>query len=241
MVRPVISTYRISRAAFPSDKDNPDWRTPYTYLHGMDDEFIAFEFLRRNLSYWEAYTRVVGLPLNPTKWPRTVPTLFKFGPDPEFEKFGLRAFCDPRQPVALGYGRPWAPEASLRARYIDALKRADAQNNYDYTFRYAALDRMRVDFLINGPIEQQVEFVRWLLNRAKRSLGLNPRNEPRPSRKLKFYLQLLDARSDGASFAKIAAHFYGRQDGAVDRVKKQYKAAARYCEQGYRELLLWEK
>ena len=236
----MISTYRISRAVCPAD--NPDWRKPYGYLREMNDEAIAFEFLRRNLSYWEAYARALALPPDPTEWPKDGPTQFKMGPDPEYEKFGLRAFCDPRsRPWALGSGTPWAPEVSLNARYIDALARADARGDFYYTLRNAGFIKMRVDLLITGPIEEQVDFVRWLLNRAKRSWGLTTRQNPRPSRHFDRYLRLLDARSDGASYAEIAEYLCPKQAGAIDRLKKQLKAATLYRDRGYRDLLLWGK
>jgi hypothetical protein len=54
----LTNPYRICRAAFPSD--NPEWHSSYSYLSKLDDDVIAFEFLRRSPSYWEFFASVDG-------------------------------------------------------------------------------------------------------------------------------------------------------------------------------------
>jgi hypothetical protein len=54
------------------------------------------------------------------------------------------------------------------------------------------------------------------------------------------YLRLLDGRRDGANYPDIAKCLLPRLgSGAIDRLKKQYKAAVRLRDGGYKDLLLW--
>jgi hypothetical protein len=59
--------YRLSRKAFP--EQNPDWRDPYRHITSMNDSQIAFEFLRRNETYWDFVAQFYSLPANRSFWP----------------------------------------------------------------------------------------------------------------------------------------------------------------------------
>ena len=235
------NTYQICRAAFPLD--NPEWTKSYSYLREFDDEAIAFEFLRRSPSYWEFFASVDGG--DPMNWPEEIYVPFASEKEKSaLHKFGIWKLCDPRRPLPPVLPRPWTIEASLSARYIDAIKRADAENNFDYSFPKDEpfSFRLRVDLLIDGPVDEQVDFVRWLLRRAQRACWTDPKKAPRlPRRLFPNYLALLDARRAGVSFPKIAQELFGRGLGTIDRAKKQYKAALHLRDGGYRELLVWGK
>jgi hypothetical protein len=208
----------------------------------LDDDVIAFEFLRRSPSYWEFFASVDGG--DPMKWPAEILIPFPNGKEKSaLDKFGISKLCDPRLPL-LTLSRPWTVEASLSARYRDAINRADAENNFDYSFQDAPFFlKMRVDLLIDGPVDAQIDFVRWLLKRAQLACWTDPKEAPRPPRRhFATYLALLDARRDRVPFPKIAHEFYGGEGAVeIDRAKKQYKAAARLRDEGYRRLLLWGK
>jgi hypothetical protein len=237
-----MSTYRASRAVDPYD--NPDWRTDtYSYLRTLDDDSIAFEFLRRNLDYWRFYRDVMAYPREPMRWPAENATmLFAFPDDKEkttLDGFGIRRLCDPRRAVHYT-NNPWKTSSSLCARYVDAIRRADANNHFEYIFRNPRPLTMRVDLLIDGPIESQIDFVRWALKRAQRACWINHKEAPRIHRdQFPRYLRLLDARSDRASYREIAKCLFPRQGDATDRVKKQYKAASHLRDGGYKDLLIW--
>ena len=100
---------------------------------------------------------------------------------------------------------------------------------------------MRIDLLLDGPMDSQIELVRWLFRRARRASYLDAIKPPRIQRQqFPQYLRLLDARSDGASYGEIAKLLLPRRpSGAIERLKKQYKAAVRLRDGGYKDLLLW--
>jgi Uncharacterized conserved protein (DUF2285)/Family of unknown function (DUF6499) len=248
-----FSTYRISRSAFPHH--NPDWRSPYSYVNKLDHEAIAFEFLRRDHSYWRAYAEVMGLTSEPSSWPTDSGILYDpLGVHrPNFQRFGIRAFCDPRQRLPP-LSHAWSLNLSLSARYVNAIERADARNDFDYSFRHSPRETMRLDLPIDGPtmrvdlpvygpLDDTVEFVRWLLKRAQKSCWKEQKTTPRPSLRLfPRYLALLDARSDGASFPTIAKQFEcAKSDSELDKLKKQHKVAVKLRDGEYRYLLRWGK
>jgi Uncharacterized conserved protein (DUF2285) len=104
--------------------------------------------------------------------------------------------------------------------------------------RYA----ITIDLRADAPVDAQVDFVRWLLNRVRRAMGLDHRNVPRFQRRLfPDYLRLLDARNDGASLATIAEHLSPGEDSiiAVDLLRKRLSMAEAMRDGGYRLLLLW--
>jgi hypothetical protein len=114
-------------------------------------------------------------------------------------EFGIRWLCDPRKQMHFT-DDPWKLSNSLNARYTDAIMTSDAKNEFNYTLRGSRFQIMRIDLLIDGPIDTQIDFVRWLLKRAKRASLIDQIKPPRIQRDLfSRYLRLLDARSDGAS------------------------------------------
>jgi hypothetical protein len=157
------------------------------------------------------------------------------------QRYGIWKLCDPRRQLPPSWPRLWTPEASLSARYLDTIQKADAENNFDYSLPYAPFPiKIRVDLLVDGPVDAQVDFVRWVLTRAQKACWINPKNAPRLQRRhFPDYLALLDARRAGVAFAKIAEAFFGKDADAVDNVKKQYKAAALLRDGGYRNMLVW--
>lgn len=232
------NTYKVCREAFPDH--NPDWRKPYTYASKLSDHAIAFEFLRRNRDYWKSWAQIFGLSSDPLEWPaeETSPVRFPGAPN-AFERFGVWRFSDPRLPLP-DWLVPWTRSASLTARYQYAVARADSERTLDYTFKDAPANTIRLDLLADGPVEAQIEFARWALNRVRHTLRLDHKQAPRFSRSLfPRYLRLLDARCDGASYAEIATELFGRRTGSADRLRKEYSIAARLRDGDYRKLLLW--
>jgi hypothetical protein len=235
----LTNPYQTCRAAFPSD--NPEWDKPYSYLQKADDDTIAFEFLRRSPSYWQFFASLAAG--DRMEWPAEI--FIPFPSDNErsaLQQFGIWKLCDPRRQLPPLWPRLWTTEASLSARYVDAIERADAENNFDYTFEDKPFSpKIRVDLLIDGPVDEQVDLVRWLLTRAQQACWTDPKKAPRPSRRLlPTYLALLDARCARVSFPEIA-HRFGKGADAIDGIKKQFKAAAQLRDGGYRNLLLWGK
>jgi len=230
------SAYSICRAAFPNL--NPDWRKPYSYVARSDDEAIAFEFMRRNKSYWEAFASRAAV--DPMEWPAELPPSRFWSETTTPERFGLWKFCDPRRPLDAE-ARPWLESASLTARYREAINTAETNKHFLYVFLEPGLWTVRVDLLVEGPIEEQIEFVRWLLKRAQRELNIDKIKAPRFRRRaFPRYLALLDARDDGASFKNIAKDIGdGTSEAAIDRIKKQFRAAAALRDGGYRNILTW--
>jgi type VI secretion system activator RovC-like protein/transcriptional regulator len=241
-----LSVYRICREAFPDG--NPEWRAPYDHIKEWTDDAIAFEFLRRNPDYWGLWEQVSELDaeesnrgsrgLEPSELQERYDRLKTRGE----EEFGVWQICDPRQPIGGKGILPWTVAASLSARYAYAVSSSIAHSDYgQYLFGdHSPSDTITIDLRARGPVEPQVEFVRWILNLVRAwTIGLEA---PRLQRPLYGeYLRLLDARDDGASFQTIAKELYPREDGAAERVRKRLKAARGLRDGGYRDILLWGK
>lgn len=238
-----FSIYRICREAFPDQ--NPDWREPYDHIVKWTDDAIAFEFLRRNPEYWSLWEEFSNLcaeendrrcrGLDISELQERYDKLKKRGE----EEFGVWQIHDPRLPIS-GDMLPWTVAASLSSRYTYAVRSSDAETDYmEYRFgRHAPPDTVTIDLRARGPVEPQIEFVRWVLNRVRCWLvDIDP---PRLQRQLfGEYLRLLDARDDGASYQTLAKQLYPRDDGAGERVRKRLKAARALRDSGYRDILLW--
>jgi hypothetical protein len=261
----MIHTYTARRQTFPSY--NPDWRQPYD-LDKWTDEAIAFEFLRRNPDYWELVKQFYSLPDDLLAWPRErleVACREDYSPSVDWpplsaeaahrlqtarrltglaeERFGIFKWHDPRLP-AIGALNLWTIEASLSARYTYAISLSDFEQSFAYRFTSPPKTTITIDLLADGPIDPQVDYVRFVLRRARKAMDLDHRRTPRfPKTRSKFaeYLRLLDARDDGASYSLIAKQLYGHQRGAIDLARKRYAAAKKLRDGGYRDLLLWGK
>jgi hypothetical protein len=227
--------YRACRDAFP--EQNPDWRQPYNHVEAWTDVRIAFEFLRRNPAYWEFVEQVysLGESDSPDETYRQIKQRLA-------DEFGLWEVVDPRLPMEVNRIL-WTPSASLSSRYAYALARGDSYAETEYRFgRHSPPDTITIDLRADAPVDAQVDFVRWLLNRVRRAMGLDHRNVPRFQRRLfPDYLRLLDARNDGASLATIAEHLCPGEDSiiAVDLIRKRLSMAEAMRDGGYRLLLLW--
>jgi hypothetical protein len=225
-----FSIYRVCRGAHPAK--NPDWRESYDRVARWTGEAIAFEFLRRNPAYWELWELVQ----------RDAPSADQFREVQRLmARFGLWRVNDPRLPLADRQFGPWSVTASISARYLYTVQSAAQGDHTEYRFgKPAPPDTITIDLRADAPVEAQVDFVRWVLNRVRVSRGIDHRNAPRFQRSLfGDYLRLLDARDDGASFKTIAREVYPRRKEAVDLVRKRLKAAQALTEGGYKDMLLW--
>ena len=233
--------YRICRDTFPAQ--NPDWRESYDHIGGWTDVRVAFEFLRRNPAYWEFWQQVCSpAPCDLTEQSENADETYRQVKQRAADEFGLWEVVDPRLPLE-GDRIPWTPSASLSSRYEYALASGDAYAKTEYRFgRHTPPDTITIDLRADAPVDTQVEFVRWLLNRVRVSMGLDHRSLPRFQRRLfAHYLRLLDARNDGASLSIIADHLCPGEDSviAVDLVRKRLSMAEAMRDGGYRDLLLW--
>jgi hypothetical protein len=242
-----FSIYRVFRQSFP-DK-NPDWREPFRHVANWTDEEVAFEFLRRNSTYWSFLNRFYQIPDDPAEWPagrleayaRVNFSKYDRLRKRAAEDFGLWRCSDPRLPIA-GEQSPWTVAASISSRYQYVVQKGDYHDHMEYRFGiHAPADTITVDLRTDAPVEAQVEFVRWLLNRVRTSMGLDHRTIPRFQRTLfGDYLRTLDARDDGATFSTIVEHLRPGDSGVtIDRIRKRLKAAEATRDGGYRDLLLW--
>jgi Uncharacterized conserved protein (DUF2285) len=160
-----------------------------------------------------------------------------------WDRFGISRWHDPRHP-AIDAWSLWTLEASLSARYTVAIAVSDLEESFAYRFMRPPKTTVTIDLLADGPIESQVDYVRFILQRARKTMDLDHRRAPRlPKTRNKFaeYLRLLDARDEGASYSLIARHLYGHKSAAIDLVRKRYAAAKKLRDGGYRDLLLWGK
>jgi hypothetical protein len=241
----------ICRDAFPTE--NPDWREPYPSVEDWNDDRVAFEFLRRNAAYWE-FVEEYYSPETYRDWPSDRLELYALTDHGEktYERleqraaneFGFWRICDPRLPLEEKGHSPWTVAASLSARYqysVGTGDRLHARKRYQFG-RHSPEDTITIDLRTDAPVEAQVDFVRWLLNRLRSSLELDHRKGVPRFQRERFtdYLRLLDARSAGASLTSMAKCLYPRQgDDAVSRIRKQLKKAEAIRDGAYRELLLW--
>ena len=244
-------TYEICRDAFPTE--NPDWREPHPPVEDWNDDRVAFEFLRRNAAYWglaEEYYSPESYrdwPNDRLEWHASV----DLGEETHerlmqraANEFGLWRICDPRLPLEEGRSSPWTVAASLSARYQYSVGTGDRlHDRKEYRFgRHSPPDTITIDLRTDAPVEAQVDFVRWLLNRLRASLEIDHRKGVPRFQRERFadYLRLLDARSAGASLTSMARCLYPRQgDDAVSRVRKQLKKAEAIRDGAYSDLLLW--
>ena len=242
--------YDICREVFPAE--NPDWREPYPRLNNWNDDRVAFEFLRRNPTYWELVEQFYSPGESYAVWPRARLELYgsvDLSQDTyerlkqrAADEFGLWRISDPRLPLEED-STPWTIAASISSRYQYAVMKGDCEHDHmEYRFGiHSPADTITIDLRADGPVEAQLEFVRWVLNCVRSSMGLDHRILPRFQRaRFANYLRLLDARGAGASLTMMAECLYPRQDDfAVDRVRKQLKKAEEMRDGGYRDLLLW--
>jgi hypothetical protein len=233
------NTYAVCRTAFPTV--NPSWDMPYGYARQLPDDAIAFEFLRRNPSYWTAWIKALGLSFQPSEWPADKLVAYRHSGIGRklYKKFGVWAFADPRLPLEPG-SLPWAASSSISARFEYAVAGGDSERSFNYRFREKSPTTVTIDFLADGPVDEQLEFARWALGRVRGSLMLDRKAAPRFQRQhFPAYLRLLDARMDRASFTQMVQLIYRGRAVSKDLVRKQYGAAVRFRDGGYRDLLLW--
>jgi hypothetical protein len=240
--------YQASRSSFPNE--NPDWRQSYKHIKKWPDEAIAFEFLRRNVAYWDLVRQLYSLPEDPMCWPRLrLETTAGLLPDAityqkltklAAKQFGVFNCCDPRLPC-FDQGL-WTVEASISARYTYSTVLGLADGALQYRFTQPPKNTVTIDLLADGPIEPQIDYVRWILANTRKKLGLEHRKAPRPQRLLMpDYLRLLDAKNEGAGNSTVAKYLYPKNDSAIELVRKRYAAAKTMRNGGYRNLLLWGK
>jgi hypothetical protein len=179
--------YQACRSSFPDE--NPDWRQSYRHIKNWPDEAIAFEFLRRNVAYWDLVRQLYSLPEDPMRWPRLrLETTVGLLPDTityqkltklAAKQFGVFNCCDPRLPCF--HQGLWTVEASISARYTYSTVLGLADGALQYRFTQPPRNTVTIDLLADGPIEPQIDYVRWILANARKKLGLAHRKSSKAS------------------------------------------------------------
>lgn len=223
----------------------PDWRNAaeYAYLDGRAIDQIAWEFLRRNEAYRQAFFE--WLP----GWQAWWRPLVGCGPPPPdvdegctalCERFGLSDKFGPHHPASIMmpvFADRHRPNIQILGRWINGVKLdfydpppADCLNSFE------------VRVVADRPLEEQIDRIRIIYDEMLHGIK-QPKAPKLTPGKYTTYLRILDGLESGAGMPEIAQTLYpldGRE-AAYDRVKKQKAKALNLTDRGYLDLVrpLW--
>jgi transcriptional regulator/type VI secretion system activator RovC-like protein len=225
----------------------PDWRNPddYAYLEGCNLHEWAWEFLRRNPKFRDAYKALAILEskaaaLEEEGWGLSLQEI-------ETWRALQKAAAEP-----WGLSSPANPELSFREVQPTFKNRAGVEilsfwetNENENWPGYP--DVVALKFDLNYEVEISLEIAAEHLRRFSRHLHENFRYRPRAPKKTRrlhrsnflLYVRILDAELAGATDGQITnALFSGNVADPRRSMTKARETARRMAADGYRELLL---
>ena len=217
----------------------PNWRdaADYRYLARRDNDQIAWEFLRRNSEYREAFfqwlplwqrSRASGRTEDIAELDAACTTLC--------ERFGLVEKFGPRHPASL-----------IHPTFQDCFRPnvqvlAHRSNGHELNFYDPpppdSLNNFDVRIVAERPLEEQLERISILYKEMVRGIR-RPTNPKLDASKYTIYLRILDALNSGAKLPEIVRGLHPEEvfETAYERVKKQKSAALAFAAKGYLEIV----
>lgn len=232
-----------------------DWRDPanYAYTATHDDVHWAWEFLRRNKEYRDAWELELPDGLERNKREQQVknlpidhPSFFLVvgGPEP-LDTWGLYRWLNPMNAVPTNLASHWPPRFPVRWHVghspgPEGWTPSGNSNEWRPPFRGIPKDsrpavgpgQCAVIFELGHSLTPQLDAAKvelqglqelWLEELARTGTAKPVRKRRRPYTNFALYLQVLDAKEAGANLADIAKHCHGIN--SKDAAKETLKQA----------------
>lgn len=219
----------------------PDWRdaSAYGYLSHNHPDKWAWEYLRRNQDYIDAFTAFLpvwqeccGMGEYPISNPPLSPAVTELS-NQICQRFHLSPHGGPRNPNALiepMFADEYVPHVEVLASWHDG-KKLDHLIGPPKTGHW-------VDIRITAerPVEEQIERIKDIYAGLTVGLKRPKQQRPQPAKNI-LYLRCLDALKAEAEYREIAEILYppeGSNAITIDRVKKHIRKTRALVNGGYR-------
>lgn len=218
----------------------PDWRdaSAYGYLSHNHPDKWAWEYLRRNQDYIDAFTAFVPVwqecwgkgeyPISNTLFS---PALIELS-NQICQRFHLSPHGGPRNPNALVepmFADEYVPHVEVLASWHDG-KKLDHQIGPP-----ASGHCVDVRIVAGRPLGEQIERIKAIYANLTVGLKRPTAQRPQPSKNI-LYLRCYDAQAAGAENRQIAETLYPSEGGdttSIERVKKHIRKAKALVNGGY--------
>lgn len=222
-----------------------DWRDTesYSYVHDLNNEQLAWEFLRRCEEYRADFE----------VWFARWMELIKSGQDESYPHWRpvqehMEVLCQKWSLWSIhGLG---VPTSSLPPEFRD-VQALRGPHPVSFSFEKTSSDisprleeyvpSVTIRFHLDQPIKKQLALAEKMILKLAKKNDVTPprleRKDKRPSRQnVARYIQVLDAKLDNRALIEIAKTLYGEGKSHYDRARDHVDAALKLARSGYMEI-----